>query len=65
VIPEGHALLFKDKNRNNCAIENLELVTRAELSRRNCVWHTWPLELKQVIRLNNKLIKEIKNATKQ
>ena len=34
-IPPGHMLVFKDGNRLNTHIENLELVTQAELMRRN------------------------------
>lgn len=30
-VPKGHALAFKDCNRLNCAVENLMMVSRAEL----------------------------------
>jgi hypothetical protein len=32
-LPPGHALYFKDGNRLNTAVDNLELISRAELMR--------------------------------
>jgi hypothetical protein len=49
-LPEGHALAFKDGNRLNTGVDNLELISRAELMRRNTV-HNLPPELKEVIQL--------------
>lgn len=40
-----HALKFKDGNRRNCAIENLELITRRELRLRNSI-HALPPDIK-------------------
>ncbi|MFD1439055.1 HNH endonuclease [Acinetobacter sp. ANC 4282] len=34
-IPKGHALVFKNTLRTDCRIENLMLITRAELARLN------------------------------
>ena len=34
-IPESHAIIFLDKNPLNCVLENLELVSRADLARIN------------------------------
>ena len=34
-IPGGHALVFKNMNKQDCRIENLMLVSRAELARLN------------------------------
>jgi len=34
-IPPGGLVVFRDRNRLNCTIENLELITRAEHARRN------------------------------
>lgn len=31
-VPPGHALIFKDGDRSNCELDNLLLVTRAELA---------------------------------
>ena len=49
--PRGTALVFKDGNKLNCwDINNLELVTRSELMKRNSM-HNLPEELKEVIAL--------------
>lgn len=34
-VPKGMAIIFKDGDTTNCGIENLEMVSRAELSRLN------------------------------
>jgi hypothetical protein len=45
-IPKTHFLRFRDGDRLNTLVENLELVTRAEHLRRN--YHDrYPLEIKQ------------------
>lgn len=44
-VPKGHALIFKDGNKRNFEIDNLELLTRADLMRRNSV-HTLPPDIK-------------------
>lgn len=53
-VPKKHTVVFKDGNRKNITIDNLELVSRAELMRRNSIMR-FPKELRQVIRLNHKL----------
>lgn len=52
--PRGAALIFKDGNKTNCAIDNLELVNRSDLMARNTI-HNYPPELKAVIRLAAKV----------
>jgi hypothetical protein len=34
-VPEGFVVIFKDSDRKNCVIENLELISRADLARLN------------------------------
>lgn len=58
-VPPGHALAFKDGNKANITIDNLELLTRAELCRRNSI-HRYPPELKDLIRLQKKLERTIR-----
>ncbi len=45
-----HALVFRDGDRKNVQLENLELITRKELRRRNSI-HVLPEPLKEVLRL--------------
>lgn len=67
-IPDAMCIVFKDKNQDNCTLENLECVTRKELYRRNSI-HNFPDELKQTIqtlgRLKRTINRSIKNAEKQ
>lgn len=41
-LPKGHAICFKDGNKRNVALDNLELVTRRELMARNTVHRNGP-----------------------
>lgn len=38
-IPPGHRLIFKDGNKDNCKLSNLELLTNSEQSRRHATGH--------------------------
>lgn len=58
-VPDGLILVFRDRNRQNIQLDNLELITRAELCRRNTI-HRYPPEVKELIRLQKKLEREIR-----
>lgn len=58
-IPKGHALIFKDRNKSNICLDNLELITRRELMRRNTI-HNYPPELVDVIRLGAALKRQLR-----
>lgn len=58
-IPPGFNIVFKDGNRRNCKISNLECISNAELVERNR--HTkYPLDLRKAIEEKNKLNKLLK-----
>jgi len=59
VIPEGHNVQFIDRNKQNCTIENLRLVSKQQNMTENTI-HRYPDELKIAIRTLNKLNKTIK-----
>lgn len=59
-LPPGHALVFRDGNKRNFAPENLELITRAELMRRNTI-HRLPKEIVGLLHLNARLKRAIRN----
>lgn len=61
-IPAGFAVVFKDGNKANCALDNLELVSRADLMRRNTV-HNLPKPLAQTIQLLGALKRQIRERT--
>jgi hypothetical protein len=57
-IPPGHILIFRDGNKANFALENLELITRKENMRRNSV-HNLPKELAELCQLKGALQRKI------
>lgn len=61
-IPAGHSICFKNGNRQDCAIENLECVSRVELMRRNSV-HRLPKEIAQTVQLLGALKRQIRRKT--
>lgn len=63
-IPKGMALVFKNGDRTNCDVNNLELVTRSELMRRNSI-QRYPTEVKDAIRLLGKLKRTIEASHEQ
>lgn len=60
-IPSGHKLVFRDGNKEHIALDNLELITNADMMRRNSI-HRYPPALKQVIRAAGKLNRMIEAA---
>lgn len=58
-IPEGHAVAFRDGNARNFDPGNLELITRAELMRRNSYHTNLPPELAQIVQLRGVLTRKI------
>lgn len=57
-IPPGHALLFRDGDKRNFALDNLELVSRQELMSRNTVHNRGP-EVAQLIQLRGAITRQI------
>lgn len=62
-IPTAHALVFRDGNRRNFAIDNLELVSRGDLMRRN-TRHKLPPEINDLISLRAALVRKINRRAK-
>ncbi len=62
-LPAGHAVVFRDGNKRNITIDNLELVTRAELMRRNSVYR-YGQEIAQLALLRGKITKQINRSLK-
>lgn len=61
-VPAGHAVRFKDGDRTHIAIDNLELISRAQLMRRNTL-HNLPPELVETIRARSALVRRINHLT--
>lgn len=57
-LPKGHAVVFKDGNKSNITLDNLELITRAELMRRNS-YHQYGAEVAKVVQLRGAITRQI------
>lgn len=62
-IPEGYVIAFKDGNRKNCKLENLECITEAEVMRRN-TFHNYPEDLKEIVYVKGAITRVINNHKK-
>ena len=60
-IPPGHVVAFKDKNRNNCDIDNLELLSLKDNMARNTIWNpvNMPKEIAELIQLKGAINRQI------
>lgn len=63
-VPDGHVIVFRNKDRSDIRIENMECITRRELMARNTV-HNYPEELRQVIRLKGAISKRITTLSRK
>lgn len=63
-LPKGHIVVFKDGDTMNCALDNLEMISCKDNMLRNTI-QRYPSEVKDSIRLLNKLTKTIKSHEKQ
>jgi len=63
-LPPGHAIAFRNGDRSDIRLDNLEIITRADLMRRNTL-HNLPAPLPQTIlllgALNRKINRKIRN----
>lgn len=57
-LDKNQIVIFKDGNKQNFNIENLQVISRAENVARNSI-HRYPEELKSLMRLNAKLKRKI------
>lgn len=58
-IPAGHALTFVNGDRTDVSLENIALISRVELMRRNTV-HRLPTPVKKAIQLLGALKRQIR-----
>ena len=62
-IPRGHAVVFRNGDKADIRIENLELVTTRELMKRNSV-HNLPAPLLEVVRLKGAVVRQVNRRRK-
>jgi hypothetical protein len=63
-VPAGHALVFKDGNKAHVALTNLELISRADLMRRNTI-HNLPPELVKTIILLGAVKRKVREKSEK
>lgn len=63
-LPKGHALVFKNGNKADIRNDNLELITRAELMKRNSYHNRYPKEVGLLIQLRGALNRQINRRAK-
>lgn len=61
-IPPQHIVAYKDGDRGNCVIENLELLSMADNARRNAMWKRYPPELSNAIMQLGALKRKIRES---
>lgn len=64
-VPRGHIVVFKDGNRRNFDIGNLECITFAENMRRNSYHTRYPKEVGLAIQMLGALNRKINHANKE
>jgi len=57
-LPKGHAIVFKDGDKTHIDYDNLELITRADLMRRNTV-HNYGPEIAAISQLKGAIQRQI------
>jgi hypothetical protein len=63
-VPRGHAVVFKNGDKRDIRLDNLECITRRELMARNTV-HRFPKPLAQAVQLIGALRRQINERTKR
>jgi hypothetical protein len=63
-IPPGHALAFKNRDRQDIRLENLEQISRRELMARNSV-HNLPKPIVHAIQLIGAVNRQIRRRTNE
>jgi hypothetical protein len=61
-VSPGHAIVFRNGNKADIRLRNLECVTRQELMRRNSV-HRLPKELAVVIQLRGAVVRQLRRRS--
>lgn len=55
-IPENHVIGYKDGNKDNCVLENLELVDKRDLMLKHSI-HNLPPEIKELVQLRGNILR--------
>ena len=64
-IPKGYNVQFKNHNSQDCRIENLYLISKAEqMAKENSFWAKYPKEIQEIIQLKGVVNRAIHKAEK-
>ena len=64
-IPKGYNVQFKNHNRQDCRIENLYLISKAEqMAKENSFWAKYPKEIQEIIHLKGVVNRAIHKVEK-
>ena len=63
-VPQGHIVVFRDSNRRNFDLANLECISQAENMRRSSL-HRYPPEIVQAMQLRGALNRNINDRRKR
>jgi len=63
-IAKGMVLIFKDNNKQNVEVDNLEILTKAQNMKRNTV-HNYPPEIVHLVQLKAAINRQINKKEKQ
>lgn len=64
-IPKGYNVQFKNHNRQDCRIENLYIISKAEqMVKENSFWAKYPKEIQEIIHLKGVVNRAIHKAEK-
>ena len=63
-VPKGYVVAFRDGDKKNAALENLELVSRRELMRRNSSNTIYPKEVAQLVQLRGAITRQLNRRRK-
>ena len=64
-VPKNHAVVFINGDKRDMRLDNLELITRVELMRRNSYHQRYPQDIKDVIHARAALTRVINNRRRQ
>lgn len=62
-VPAGHAVIFKDGNKQNITLDNLACISRVELMSRNSV-HQYGPEIAKLVQLKGAITRQINQRSK-
>ena len=64
-IPKGYNVQFKNHNRQDCRIENLYLISKAEqMAKENSFWAKYPKDIQEIIHLKGVVSRAIHKVEK-